>query len=225
MSRQASSPINSASLPPPAAIVSSASNPSVPSAAHPHHAQVASNFLPTSSGMYAQELLTSGLLPFAQYYGSLPPGAQFLFDPRAMRDYAVATANSEQMKSSSSNAMLCSRELLPILVEQQKSAMRTSRHHHPHHPSAHSPSDPSPAYPPPHPGKRHFPDEMGKFASLVQRLNCSLLTIQVIPTPNMDHRSGVHRQEIIVHLVRPIQELMKIRCPNSMKCRVSHRHG
>lgn len=42
---------------------------------------------------------------------------------------------------------------------------------------------------------------------------------------NTGHPFGAHQQEVTVHLVRQIQELMKIRCQNLMKCLVSHHHG
>lgn len=106
MSRQAPSPLNQGLLPRPAAIVSSTSTSSVPpSSAHAHHVQQANSFLPTPqmlaapSGMYPPEFVASGLLPYGPYHGSLPSGAQFLIDPRVMRDYALAVANSEPWKS------------------------------------------------------------------------------------------------------------------------------
>lgn len=48
--------------------------------------------------MYTQDILNSGLLPYAPYYGALPPGTPFLIDPRLMHEYAAAAANNEQMK-------------------------------------------------------------------------------------------------------------------------------
>jgi hypothetical protein len=50
-----------------------------------------------SSGVYPQDLIASGLLPYASYYGSLPASSPFLFDPRLMHEYAAA-ANNEQLK-------------------------------------------------------------------------------------------------------------------------------
>ena len=56
--------------------------------------------------MYAQELLNSGILPYAPYYGALPPGAPFLLDPRLMHEYAAAAANNEQMKGFQRHTMI-----------------------------------------------------------------------------------------------------------------------
>jgi hypothetical protein len=111
-------------LPPPTAIVPPTSNPSGQSSSHPHHSQqqaalLAASQLLASSGMYSQELLASGLLPYSPYYGSLP-GAPFFMDPRLMHEFAAA-ANNEQLKN-----------------------LRTTRHHP--YVSAHSPPEPSSAY-------------------------------------------------------------------------------
>jgi hypothetical protein len=54
-----------------------------------------------SSGMYPQELLTSGLIPYPHYYNSLP-GASFYVDPRLMRDFPTVT-NNEQLKNLRTN--------------------------------------------------------------------------------------------------------------------------
>ena len=87
-------------LPPPTAIAPPTSN--------PHHSQqqqqqqqqqavlLAASQMLASSGMYPQELLNSGLLPYSHYYGPLS-GASYYVDPRLMHDFASA-ANSEQLK-------------------------------------------------------------------------------------------------------------------------------
>lgn len=87
-------------LPPPSAIAPPTGNPPVPQSPHTHHSQqaalIAASQLLASSG-YGPDLLASGLLPYAPYYGSSQSNAQFLFDARLMHEYANA-ANSEQMK-------------------------------------------------------------------------------------------------------------------------------
>lgn len=85
-------------LPPPTAIIPSTSN--------SHHSQqqqqqavlLAASQMLASSGMYPQELLNSGLLPYPHYYGPIP-GAPYYVDPRLMHDLASAAAvNNEQLK-------------------------------------------------------------------------------------------------------------------------------
>ena len=89
-------------LPPPATIAPPTSNPSVQQSSHQHHSQqaalLAASQLLASSGVYPQDLIASGLLPYAPYYSSLPTNAPFLFDPRLMHEYATAAANNEQLK-------------------------------------------------------------------------------------------------------------------------------
>jgi hypothetical protein len=102
-----SSTTNQQLLPPPTAIAPPTSNPSHPSATHSHHSQqqqavlLAATQMLASSGMYPQDLLTSGLLPYSHYYGSLP-GASFYVDPRLMHDFTTA-ANNEQFKNLRTN--------------------------------------------------------------------------------------------------------------------------
>lgn len=92
-------------LPPPAAIVPPTSNPSVQSSAHSQQAALlAASQLLASSGVYPQELLASGLLPYPHYYRSLP-GAPFYMDPHLMHDLTTA-ANNEQLKNLRSNRHL-----------------------------------------------------------------------------------------------------------------------
>lgn len=87
-------------LPPPTAIVPPSSNSS-----HSHHSQqqqqavlLAASQMLASSGMYPQDLLNSGLLPYSHYYGPMP-GAPYYVDPRLMHDLASAAAvNNEQLK-------------------------------------------------------------------------------------------------------------------------------
>lgn len=90
-------------LPPPTAIATSNSNSSVPPSPHHHQQQAAllaaSQLL--ASGVYPQELLSSGLIPYPSYYGSSATNPQFLFDQRLMHEYAnaaAAAANNEQLK-------------------------------------------------------------------------------------------------------------------------------
>jgi len=92
-------------LPPPTAIAPPTSNPSVQSSSHSHHSQQQAALLASqlfaSTGVYPQDLIASGLLPYAaSYYGSLPTSSPFLFDPRLMHEYATAAAaaNNEQLK-------------------------------------------------------------------------------------------------------------------------------
>jgi hypothetical protein len=93
--------------------------------------------------MYSQELLASGLLPYASYYNSLATGAPYFIDQRLMHEYAAAT-NNEQLKS---------------LAEQHKVAMRMNRHRlHPSGVPGQSPTDPS--YPT-HAAKRHTHENIG----------------------------------------------------------------
>jgi hypothetical protein len=105
-----SSSANQQLLPPPTAIAPPSSNPSLSSSSHPHHSPqqqavlLAASQMLASSGMYPQELLTSGLLPYSHYYGSLP-GASFYVDPRLMHDFTTAT-NNEQLKNLRSNRHL-----------------------------------------------------------------------------------------------------------------------
>jgi hypothetical protein len=118
-------------LPPPSAIVPPTSNSSVQAS---HHSQQQAALLAqqlfATQGVYPQDLIASGLLPYAPYYGSLPNTSPFLFDPRLMHEYATAAANNEQLKA-----------------EQHKAALRLSRQHH-HHPppppvTGRSPPDPT----------------------------------------------------------------------------------
>lgn len=99
-------------LPPPTAIVP----PSSSSSSHSQQqaALLAASQILASSGMYPQDLLNSGLLPYSHYYGSLP-GNSFYVDPRLMHEFNSAT-NNEQLKN-----------------------LRANRHL----PSAHSPPEPS----------------------------------------------------------------------------------
>ena len=95
-------------LPPPTAIAPPTSNSALSSSSssHSHHSQqqqqqqqaalLAASQMLASSGMYPQELLTGGLLPYSHYYGPLP-GASYYVDPRLMHDFATA-ANNEQIK-------------------------------------------------------------------------------------------------------------------------------
>jgi hypothetical protein len=105
-----SSSSNQQLLPPPTAIAPPTSNPSLSSSSHPHHSQqqqavlLAASQMLASSGMYPQELLNSGLLPYSHYYGSLP-GANYYVDPRLMHDFTTAT-NNEQLKNLRSNRHL-----------------------------------------------------------------------------------------------------------------------
>jgi hypothetical protein len=90
-------------LPPPTTIAPLTSNPSVQQSPHSHHSQqqaalLAAQQLLASSGVYPQDLIASGLLPYTSYYGSLPANAPFLFDPRLMHEYATVAANNEQLK-------------------------------------------------------------------------------------------------------------------------------
>jgi hypothetical protein len=119
-SQSSSSSATQQLLPPPTAIVPPTSNPSIQSSSHSHHSQqqqqavlLAASQMLASSGMYPQELLNSGLLPYSHYYGSLP-GASFYVDPRLMHDF-----NNEQLKTT----------------------LRSNRHLP--HTSNHSPPDPS----------------------------------------------------------------------------------
>jgi hypothetical protein len=109
-SHSSSTANNQQLLPPPTAIVPPSSNPSIQSSSHSHHSQqqqaaiLAASQILASSGMYPQELLTSGLLPYPHYYGSLP-GASFYMDSRLMHDFATV-ANNEQLKNLRSNRHL-----------------------------------------------------------------------------------------------------------------------
>jgi hypothetical protein len=109
-SQSSSASTNQQLLPPPTAIVPPTSNPSIQSSSHSHHSQqqqqqqqavlLAASQMLASSGMYPQELLNSGLLPYSHYYGSLP-GASFYVDPRLMHDFT-----NEQLKTLRSNRHL-----------------------------------------------------------------------------------------------------------------------
>jgi hypothetical protein len=148
-SQLSSSSTNQQLLPPPTAIAPPTSNSSIQSSSsssHPHHSQqqqqqqqqqavlLAASQMLASSGMYPQELLTSGLLPYSHYYGSLP-GASFYVDPRLMHDYTTV-ANNEQLKN-----------------------LRSNRHHP--HTSTHSPPDPS-TYSTQSSSKRHLHENIGR---------------------------------------------------------------
>ena len=94
--------MNQQLLPPPAVIAPMTSNPSIPPS---HHSQQQAALLTAqqilaAQGVYPQDLIASGLFPYASYHGSLPTGASsFLLDPRFMHEYASsAAANSEQFK-------------------------------------------------------------------------------------------------------------------------------
>lgn len=94
--------MNQQLLPPPAVITQMSSNPSIPSS---HHSQQQAALLTAqqilaSQGVYPQDLIASGLFPYASYHGSLPTApSPFLLDPRFMHEYASsAVANSEQFK-------------------------------------------------------------------------------------------------------------------------------
>jgi hypothetical protein len=122
-------------LPPPAAIVPPTSNPSVQPS---HHSQQQAALLAQqlfgTQGVYPQDLIASGILPYASYYGSLPNTAPYLFDTRFMHEYAnAAAASNEQLKA-----------------EHHKAAMRLSRQHHhqppPPPPSVTGRSPPDPIY-------------------------------------------------------------------------------
>ena len=111
---QTSSSSSQQLLPPPTAIVPPSS-----SSSSSHHSQqqaalLAASQILASSGMYPQDLLNSGLLPYSHYYGSLP-GNSFYDDPRLMHEFNSAT-NNAQLKN-----------------------LRANRHL----PSTHSPPDPS----------------------------------------------------------------------------------
>lgn len=90
------------------------SNPSIQSSSHSHHSQqqqqqqqavlLAASQMLASSGMYQQELMNSGLLPYSHYYNSLP-GASFYVDPRLMHDFNTVN-NNEQLKNIRSNRHL-----------------------------------------------------------------------------------------------------------------------
>ncbi|CAF0787976.1 unnamed protein product [Rotaria sordida] len=103
-----SSSNNQQLLPPPTAIVPSTSNPSIQSSSHSQQQQqaalLAASHILASSGVYPQELLTGGLLPYPHYYNSLP-GASFYIDPRLMHDLTTV-ANNEQLKNLRTNRHL-----------------------------------------------------------------------------------------------------------------------
>jgi hypothetical protein len=97
---QSSPSLSQSLLPPPTAIAPPNSNPSLQPSPHSQQqaALLASQFF-ASTGVHPQDLIASGLLPYASYYGSLQANSPFLYDPRFMHEYATAAAaNNEQLK-------------------------------------------------------------------------------------------------------------------------------
>jgi hypothetical protein len=143
------------------------------SSAHVHPSQqqaaiLAASQLLASSGMYSQELLASGLLPYSPYYGSLP-GAPFFIDPRVMQEFAAAAANSEQIKNSRSNR--------------------------PHaHASAHSPPDQSTSPYPTQSSKRHPHESIGR--TLIESLGpCSVSLLEHMRYPTSEYATPIWRTQ------------------------------
>lgn len=122
-------------LPPPTAIAPPTSNPSIQSSPHSQQAALLASQILASSGVYTQDLLSSGLLPYSHYYGSMP-GASFYLDPRLMHELN-AVANNDQIKN-----------------------LHANRHRT--HASTHSPPDPS-VYS--NQSKRHPLENIGKKMS------------------------------------------------------------